>query len=52
MTRVQRHNFCGEVLPPDIIPKAIDTIAPVIYIVFQTAFLLGWREKAALASMD
>jgi hypothetical protein len=49
MTRIQRYNLCGEVLPPAIIPKAIDTIAPAIYIVFLTAFLLGWREKGRLS---
>jgi hypothetical protein len=49
MTRVQRRNLCGEVLPSAIIPKAIDTIAPVIYIIFLTAFLLGCREKGRLS---
>jgi hypothetical protein len=49
MTRIQRHNLCGEVLPPAIIPKAIDTIAPAIYIVFLAAFLLGWWEKGRLS---
>jgi hypothetical protein len=49
MTGIQKHNLCGEVLPPAIIPKAIDTIAPAIYTVFLAAFLLGWREKGCLS---
>jgi hypothetical protein len=49
MTRVQRHNMSGRVLPPALLPTAIDTIAPAIYIIFLTIFLLGWKEKGRLS---